>query len=86
MSDGATAVAAAVPNYMVATAFARARLLSQSAQRHRPITPEREKPGSSLGSGSGLGSTKEHLSFRVPEPGFGDSDIGSHECSLRSPS
>ena len=77
MSDGATAAAAAVPNYMVATASARARLRSQSAPRHRPITPEREKPG--------LGSVKKRLSFPVPEPGFGDSDIGSRECSLRSP-
>ncbi|KAK0592143.1 hypothetical protein LWI29_014084 [Acer saccharum] len=84
MSGGATAVAAAVPNYMVATASARARLRSQSAPRHRPITPEREKPDSS--SGLGLGSAKKRLSFPVPEPGFGDSDIGSHECSLRSPS
>ncbi|KAK0591418.1 hypothetical protein LWI29_001452 [Acer saccharum] len=84
MSGGATAVAAAVPNYMVATASARARLRSQSAPRHRPITPEREKPGSS--SGLGLGSAKKRLSFPVLEPGFGDSDIGSHECSLRSPS
>ncbi|KAK1570624.1 hypothetical protein Q3G72_004750 [Acer saccharum] len=82
MSGGAMAVAAAVPNYMVATASARARLGSQSAPKHRPITPEKEKPS----SGSGSGSAKKRLSFPVPKPGFGDSDVGSHECSLRSPS
>ncbi|KAK3232373.1 hypothetical protein Dsin_004254 [Dipteronia sinensis] len=64
---------------MVVTASARARLRSQSAPRHRPITPRREKPG------SGSGSPKKRLSFPVPEPGFGDSDIGINECSLRSP-
>ncbi|KAK2633891.1 hypothetical protein Ddye_028683 [Dipteronia dyeriana] len=84
MSGGAMAAAAAVPNYMVATASARARLRSQSAPRHRPITPEREKSGSGSGSSSSL--VKKRLSFPVPEPGFGDSDIGSHECSLTSPS
>ncbi|KAL5803586.1 hypothetical protein ACOSQ4_031891 [Xanthoceras sorbifolium] len=83
LSAGAVA-AAAVPNYMVATASARARIRSQSAPRHRPITPEREKPVSVSGSGSG--SAKKRLSFPIPESGFGDNDIGSHEYSLRSPS
>ncbi|KAI9186608.1 hypothetical protein LWI28_018986 [Acer negundo] len=56
------------------TASTQARLRSRSAPR------QREK------SGLGSGSAKKRLSFPVPEPGFGDSDIGSHEYSWRSTS
>lgn len=50
--------AAAIPNYMAATASAKARVRSQSAPRQRPLTPERERTG----------SAKKRLSFPVPEP------------------
>ncbi|KAJ7965266.1 Protein IQ-DOMAIN like [Quillaja saponaria] len=50
--------AAAVPNYMVATASAKARSRSQSAPRQRASSPEKERTG----------SVKKRLSFQAPEP------------------
>lgn len=60
-----TASAAAVPNYMTATASAKARLRSQSTprQRHGGSPPEREPP---------VGSAKKRLSFPVPDPSGAD--------------
>lgn len=63
---------AATPNYMAATASAKARLRSQSAPKHRPSTPEREKTGSARKrlsfptnpdpcGGSGAGNGNSHL-------------------------
>ncbi|KAL2527527.1 IQ-domain 18 [Abeliophyllum distichum] len=57
MSGGRNSVPASQPNYMATTASAKARVRSQSAPRHRPSTPEREKTG----------SVKKRLSFPVPE-------------------
>ncbi|OMO97778.1 IQ motif, EF-hand binding site [Corchorus olitorius] len=47
--SGGAAASATMPNYMAATASAKARIRSQSAPKQRPIsssTPEREKVGS----------------------------------------
>ncbi|CAK9146504.1 unnamed protein product [Ilex paraguariensis] len=46
-----------MPSYMAATASTNARVRSQSAPRQRPLTPEREKPG----------SVKKRLSFPVQD-------------------
>ncbi|KAF3432750.1 hypothetical protein FNV43_RR23852 [Rhamnella rubrinervis] len=66
----------AAPNYMAATASAKARLRSQSAPKHRPSTPETEKTGSARkrlsfptnpdpcgcsGAGNGNGNGSSHL-------------------------
>lgn len=74
--DGTGANADSVPNYMNATESAKARARSQSAPRHRPVTPEKEK----------LFSAKKRLSFRIPDPynGVGTSE-GGYEYYLRSP-
>uniref|UniRef100_A0A803M369 DUF4005 domain-containing protein n=2 Tax=Chenopodium quinoa TaxID=63459 RepID=A0A803M369_CHEQI len=64
------------PNYMAATESAKARLRSQSAPRHRPSTPERDRPG----TGSGV---KKRLSFPNPDPYSG---MGYGNYNLRSPS
>ncbi|XWS48643.1 hypothetical protein CRYUN_Cryun13aG0093700 [Craigia yunnanensis] len=55
--SGNSGAAAAMPNYMAATASAKARFRSQSAPKQRPSTPEREK----------VGSAKKRLSFPVPD-------------------
>lgn len=74
---------AATPNYMAATESAKARLRSQSAPKHRPSTPEREKTGT---------SARKRLSFPAnPDPyggsaasnGYG-SDITSRSPSYKS--
>uniref|UniRef100_A0A5B7C4Q6 DUF4005 domain-containing protein n=1 Tax=Davidia involucrata TaxID=16924 RepID=A0A5B7C4Q6_DAVIN len=64
--------AGAMPNYMAATASAKARVRSQSAPRQRPLTPEREK----------MGSARKRLSFPVPDPynGTFDHDLRSPPC------
>lgn len=74
--DGTGANADSVPNYMNATESAKARARSQSAPRHRSVTPEKEK----------LFSTKKRLSFPIPDPynGVGTSE-GGYEYYLRSP-
>ncbi|VVA11373.1 PREDICTED: IQ-DOMAIN [Prunus dulcis] len=56
-----------VPNYMAATASAKARLRSQSAPRQRHSTHDREKPG----------SARKRLSFPVPDNGTSDSNLKS---------
>ncbi|KAA8540089.1 hypothetical protein F0562_026781 [Nyssa sinensis] len=67
----------ATPNYMAATASAKARVRSQSAPRQRPLTPEREK----------IGSAKKRLSFPDPDPCNGTSiNDGTFDHDLRSPS
>ncbi|KAL4324354.1 hypothetical protein GQ457_11G032300 [Hibiscus cannabinus] len=61
--------AAAVPNYMAATASTMARFRTQSAPKHRPSTPEREN----------LGSAKKCLFFPVGmEESYGSSHGGQH--------
>lgn len=74
--DGTGANADSVPNYMNATESAKARARSQSAPRHRSVTPEKEK----------LLSAKKRLSFPIPDPynGVGPSE-GGYEYYLRSP-
>ena len=69
--------ASTMPNYMAATLSTKARVRSQSAPRHRPLTPEREK----------IGSAKKRLSFPAPDPqnGIGVNG-GSFDHNLRSPS
>lgn len=49
---------ASTPNYMVATASAKARVRSHSAPRQRPLSPDRDRPS----------SAKKRLSFPVPDP------------------
>ncbi|KAK6776920.1 hypothetical protein RDI58_023637 [Solanum bulbocastanum] len=46
MHNRLTSSAAAIPNYMVATESALARIRSQSAPQQRPSTPERDRTGS----------------------------------------
>ncbi|CAI9093363.1 OLC1v1028849C1 [Oldenlandia corymbosa var. corymbosa] len=82
-----------VPNYMAATASAKARVRSQSAPRQRPSTPEREHRG-----GGGLGSAalaKKRLSFPVPPTPIREgceeysncsSSMNYYSQNLRSPS
>ncbi|KAL9374658.1 hypothetical protein Peur_031537 [Populus x canadensis] len=67
---------ASMPNYMAATASAKARIRSQSAPRQRASTPEREKSG----------SARKRLSFPVPD--LATSNVGNmvNDYSLRSPS
>ncbi|KAF7147651.1 hypothetical protein RHSIM_Rhsim03G0214400 [Rhododendron simsii] len=74
--DGTGANADSVPNYMNATESAKARARSQSAPRHRSVTPEKEK----------LFSAKKRLSFPIPDPynGVGTSE-GGYEYYSRSP-
>jgi hypothetical protein len=69
--------ATAMPNYMAATASAKARFRSQSAPRQRPSTPEREKTG----------SAKKRLSFPAPDQcgGLGNGGISDYYNS-KSPS
>ncbi|KAB5535019.1 hypothetical protein DKX38_018105 [Salix brachista] len=77
--------AAILPNYMVATESAKARVRPQSAPRQRPSTPERERGGS---------AAKKRLSFPVPDHGphgncggvIGYSSSSSFSQNLRSPS
>lgn len=63
-----------MPNYMAATASAKARFRSQSAPRQRPSTPEREKTG----------SAKKRLSFPAPDPCGGTSDYNSKSPSYKN--
>lgn len=67
----------AMPNYMTATASAKARFRSQSAPKQRPSTPEREKTGSSV---------KKRLTFPIPDPcsGLGNAG-GGFDFNSRSP-
>ncbi|KAM7499825.1 hypothetical protein LguiA_024239 [Lonicera macranthoides] len=76
MDASGNAGASSVPNYMAATASAKARVRSQSAPRQRPTTPEREK----------LFLSKKRLSFPVPDPnnGVAMSDVDSY-YNLKSP-
>ncbi|CAO2835401.1 unnamed protein product [Amaranthus hypochondriacus] len=62
-----------IPNYMVATESAKARLRSHSAPRQRPSTPERDRAGA-----------KKRLSYPNPDPYSGVGGYGSY--NLRSPS
>ncbi|KAL9234585.1 hypothetical protein vseg_009441 [Gypsophila vaccaria] len=68
-SGGASTNSAPKPNYMAATESAKARVRSQSAPRHRPSTPERDRPG----TGSG---PKKRLSFPNPDP-YGPNNLRS---------
>ncbi|KAK2995897.1 hypothetical protein RJ640_028305 [Escallonia rubra] len=72
LRESGNAGAAPIPNYMAATASAKARVRSQSAPRQRPLTPEREK----------VGSAKKRLSFPVPDP---CNDFVSSDVDLESP-
>jgi hypothetical protein len=72
-SGGAAAVA--LPNYMAATASAKARFRSQSAPRQRPSTPEREKTG----------SAKKRLSFPAPDQCGGLGNGGTSDYNSNSP-
>lgn len=79
VSSGRDGAAAPMPNYMASTASAKARFRSQSAPRHRPSTPEREKEG----------SARKRLSFPVPDDhcgGHGDGrrDLGMERSSNMS--
>lgn len=67
----------AMPNYMTATASAKARFRSQSAPKQRPLTPEREKTGLSV---------KKRLTFPIPDPcsGLGNAG-GGFDFNSRSP-
>ncbi|KAG5233657.1 hypothetical protein OIU77_001029 [Salix suchowensis] len=70
-----TPSATSKPNYMAATASAKARIRSQSAPRQRASTPEREISG----------SARKRLTFPVPGPA--NSNEGSmFNDNLRSPS
>ncbi|KAG7980428.1 hypothetical protein I3843_05G182000 [Carya illinoinensis] len=76
VSSGGDGAASPMPNYMAATASAKARFRSQSAPRQRPSTPEREKAG----------SARKRLSFLVPDdpcegPGDGGHDLGMERSS-----
>ncbi|XVF51076.1 hypothetical protein PTKIN_Ptkin04bG0155300 [Pterospermum kingtungense] len=66
--------AAAKPNYMAATASAKARFRSQSAPKQRPSTPEREK----------VGSAKKRLSFPVPPDPCGVEGNKDQVCDYNS--
>ncbi|XP_022860880.1 protein IQ-DOMAIN 1-like isoform X1 [Olea europaea var. sylvestris] len=75
-----TGTGCAMPNYMAATESAKSRIRSQSAPRHRPSTPERERKGA-----------KKRLSYPVPvsdpysyNAGNSYGNYGGH--NLRSPS
>lgn len=68
-------VTTSMPNYMTATASAKARFRSQSAPRQRPSTPEREKLGSTS-------AAKKRLNFPVPDP-VTSNNVADY--SLRSP-
>ncbi|XVE58284.1 hypothetical protein DITRI_Ditri04bG0158000 [Diplodiscus trichospermus] len=75
--SGNAGAAAAMPNYMAATASAKARFRSQSAPKQRPSTPEREK----------VGSAKKRLSFPVPDQcGFDGSKDQVYDYNSGSPS
>ncbi|KAK3042853.1 hypothetical protein RJ639_001126, partial [Escallonia herrerae] len=76
LGESGNAGAAPMPNYMAATASAKARVRSQSAPRQRPLTPEREK----------VGSAKKRLSFPAPNPSndFVISDVDSESPSYRT--
>lgn len=68
MSVSRNSVPASQPNYMATTASAKARVSSESAPRHRPSTPEREKTG----------SVKKRLYFPVPDQ-CNDIGINRHD-------
>ncbi|GKU88997.1 hypothetical protein SLEP1_g3197 [Rubroshorea leprosula] len=69
--------AAALPNYMTATASAKARLRSLSAPKQRPSTHEKEKVGS---------AAKKRLSFPAPEPCISDGNNDRiYEYNMGSP-
>ncbi|KAD5316845.1 hypothetical protein E3N88_16791 [Mikania micrantha] len=70
-----------IPNYMVATESAKAKIRSLSTPRYRPSTPERE----------GVGSVKKRLAFPVLDPcDNGCDNYNVQYCNyghtLRSPS
>ncbi|KAL8207876.1 hypothetical protein R6Q57_007288 [Mikania cordata] len=70
-----------IPNYMVATESAKAKIRSLSTPRHRPSTPERE----------GVGSVKKRLAFQVLDPcdnGCDNNNVKycNYGHTLRSPS
>ncbi|KAF5732453.1 hypothetical protein HS088_TW18G01148 [Tripterygium wilfordii] len=65
-----------LPNYMVATASANARLRSESAPRQRPSTPEREKT---------MRAVRKRLHFPVPEQVNGGENLIDYNL-IRSPS
>ncbi|KAE8699632.1 hypothetical protein F3Y22_tig00110575pilonHSYRG00018 [Hibiscus syriacus] len=68
--------AAILPNYMVATESAKARIRSESAPRQRSYTPERDRNG----------SARKRLSFPVPEPYGVRRGYGGYGHNLRSSS
>ncbi|XP_002525813.2 protein IQ-DOMAIN 17 [Ricinus communis] len=74
----AVATTNSMPNYMAATASAKARFRSQSVPRQRPSTPEREK----------MSTAKKRLHFPVPDPIITSNSNCSniYDYGLRSPS
>ncbi|KAJ6359472.1 hypothetical protein OIU76_001073 [Salix suchowensis] len=71
-----TPSATSKPNYMAATASAKARIRSQSAPRQRASTPEREISG----------SARKRLTFPVPDPANSNEGSMFNDYNLRSPS
>ncbi|KAK8486286.1 hypothetical protein V6N13_108891 [Hibiscus sabdariffa] len=70
--------AAAIPNYMAATASTMARFRSQSAPKHRPSTPEREKLGSAKKCLLFPVDVEESIKDEVYDYNYGSSHGGQH--------
>ncbi|KDP47069.1 hypothetical protein JCGZ_05096 [Jatropha curcas] len=76
VSKTGNGIATSMPNYMAATASAKARLRSQSAPRQRASTPEREKIGP---------TAKKRLSFPNPVTSNSSSSNNNIVDRLKSP-